>query len=344
MRPAYHPRLINDPFKDPGLFIAFLLNKRAILFDLGDIHTLSPRDILKITHVFVSHTHMDHFIGFDHLLRLFLGREKQLHLFGPRGFIKNVEGKLAGYTWNLVDHYAYRFTLNVTEVDTDRMRTARYHCQNKFQPDAPVLEAPFDGILLSEPAFSVTCTVLEHKVDSLGFCLSERFHINILKAALDRLGLPVGPWLKDFKEKLYAGLAPDTPVDIPSGKENGEKHRIKLKDLADQVTRVTPGQKITYIADAAGSSLNIKKIIELASRSHHLFIETHFLEQDRLLAEKTHHLTASLAGVIARKARVRQCTPFHFSPRYTGSGHLLEQEIAEAAGPDISVNSWHVTS
>lgn len=338
MRPAYHPRLINDPFKDPGLFISFLLNKRAILFDLGDIHALSPRDILKITHVFVSHTHMDHFIGFDHLLRLFLGREKELHLYGPQGFIKNVEGKLAGYTWNLVDHYAYRFALTVTEVDAETMRTNRYQCQNQFQPDTPAVEATFDGILLSEPAFSITCAVLDHKVNSLGFSLSERFHINILKAGLDRLKLPVGPWLKDFKEKLHAGLDPDTRVDIPFGEAGGETRRAKLKDLADQVARITPGQKITYIADAAGSPSNIEKMIDLASLSHHLFIETHFLEQDRPLAEETHHLTAGLAGFIARKAGVRQCTPFHFSPRYTGSGHLLEQEMTDAAGPDIKIN------
>lgn len=344
MRPAYHPRLINDPFKDPGLFISFLLNKRAILFDLGDVHALSPRDILKITHVFVSHTHMDHFIGFDYLLRLFLGREKELHLFGPRGFIKNVEGKLAGYTWNLVDHYAYRFVLTVTEVDAEKMRTNRYQCRNQFQPDTPTVEAPFDGILLAEPAFSITCAILDHKVNSLGFSLSERFHINILKAGLDRLKLPVGPWLNDFKEKLYAGLDPDTPVDIPPGEKGGGNRRVKLKDLFDQMALVTPGQKITYIADATGSSSNIKKMIDLANLSHHLFIETHFLEQDRLLAEKTHHLTAGLAGCIARKARVRQCTPFHFSPRYTGSGHLLEQEVADAAGPDITVHSWSVTS
>jgi ribonuclease Z len=340
MRPSYHPRLINCPFEDPGLFIPFLLNKRAILFDLGDIHTLSPKDVLKITHVFISHTHMDHFIGFDHLIRLFLGREKELHLFGPHGFIKNVEGKLAGYTWNLVDHYTYRFALKVTEVNSELMRTKRYQCRNQFQPDGPDVEEPFNGTLLSEPAFSIASAVLDHKVDSLGFSFSERFHINILKSGLDRLKLPVGSWLKDFKNKLYAGLDPNSPVEIPAGGIGGENRQFKLKELADQVTLITPGQKITYIADAAGSSSNIKKMTDLASLSHHLFIEAHFLEQDRPLAEETHHLTAGLAGFIARKAGVRQCTPFHFSPRYAGSGHLLVQEVADAAGPDIAVNSW----
>jgi ribonuclease Z len=84
MRPSFLPRLVNEPFGDPGLFIPFLHQKRALIFDLGDIHSLSARDILKITHVFITHTHMDHFIGFDRLLRLLLGRDQDLYLYGPK--------------------------------------------------------------------------------------------------------------------------------------------------------------------------------------------------------------------------------------------------------------------
>ena len=96
MRPSFLPRLVNEPLGDPGLFIPFLHQKRAIIFDLGDIYSLSARDILKIGHVFVTHTHMDHFIGFDRLLRHMLGREINLALAGPPGFLNNVAGKLAG--------------------------------------------------------------------------------------------------------------------------------------------------------------------------------------------------------------------------------------------------------
>ena len=107
MKPSFYPRLINDPFLDPGLYIPFLYEKRAIMFDIGELNTLTPRDLLKVSHVFVTHTHMDHFIGFDRLLRIFLGRDKELHLFGPSGFFEHIEGKLRGYTWNLVEEYKY---------------------------------------------------------------------------------------------------------------------------------------------------------------------------------------------------------------------------------------------
>ena len=82
--------LVNDPFGDPGMLVQFLFQKRSLLFDLGDISPLSNAELLKVSHVFVSHTHIDHFIGFDRLLRTFFGREKTLTFYGPKNFIKNV--------------------------------------------------------------------------------------------------------------------------------------------------------------------------------------------------------------------------------------------------------------
>ena len=101
MQSNFLPKLINDPLGDPGVMVEFLCEQRALQFDLGDLSSTTNRELLKISHAFISHTHIDHFIGFDHLLRVVFGRGKTIDLYGPENFIANVTGKLAGFTWNL---------------------------------------------------------------------------------------------------------------------------------------------------------------------------------------------------------------------------------------------------
>ena len=329
MRPRFQPRLINGPFDDPGLFIPFLFENRAILFDAGDLTALSPRDILKISHVFVSHTHMDHFIGFDRLLRLFLGRDKKLYLYGPQGFLKNVEGKLAGYSWNLVNSYNYPLGLIVSEVRPDGLMTREYPCRDQFLPCQKPVSAPFKSELHAEDSFKVTCTVLEHRIACLAFCIHERFHVNINKEALQDLNLYTGPWLTRFKKALYSRSDPDSAFEVASA-GNLKKKTFRLGRLADQIAIITPGQKIAYVTDVVYNNANTEKIIEFSGNADHLFIEAAFLDRDREMAEEKCHLTARQAGELAALAKARQFTIFHFSPRYLGQEDLLYREAAEA--------------
>ena len=78
MRPFLHPTLVNGRIGDPALYLETLFERRAILFDLGDLSNLPTRKLQRLEHVFVSHAHIDHFIGFDRLLRVLVGREKSL--------------------------------------------------------------------------------------------------------------------------------------------------------------------------------------------------------------------------------------------------------------------------
>ena len=76
MGSVFQASLVNDPFDDPSVYVDIPWERRALLFDLGANYHLPPRKLLKVTDVFVSHAHMDHFIGFDHLLRVRLARER----------------------------------------------------------------------------------------------------------------------------------------------------------------------------------------------------------------------------------------------------------------------------
>lgn len=330
MRPSFLPRLVSGPFDDPGLFIPFLFEKRAVIFDLGDIFSLSPKDILKISHVFITHTHMDHFIGFDRLLRLLLGRERHLYLYGPEGFLKNIEGKLAAYSWNLVKNYSSLLALHATEVHPDQLVTKDYMCGDGFAPASSAVKHSFNGLLHKEPALSVFAEILDHRIPCLGFCIKERFHVNIMKDRVSDLGLEIGPWLKEFKQALFKHQDPDSEFEVKYGKKSPGIKKFTLGDLAKKIARITPGQKVSYIADVVYSRSNVEKIVELVKNSDHLYIETAFLEKDKEIAQKKYHLTAWQAGSIAGKARVKQFTPFHFSPRYQGQEHSLKKEATDA--------------
>ncbi|MBW1908451.1 MAG: ribonuclease Z, partial [Deltaproteobacteria bacterium] len=304
MRPSFHPRLINEPFSDPGLFIPFLFEKRALMFDLGDLSPLSSRDLLKVTHVFVTHTHMDHFIGFDTLLRILLGRDKTLFLFGPPNFFKHMEGKLSGYTWNLVNEFQNDFMLEVSEVHPDRILTKNYICQDRFQARKPVSSRPFTGTLLEEPSFTVQGVLLDHRTPCLALSLIENFYVNIDRDALKNMKLPVGPWLNKLKSAIYEKRDPASDF-LVTWEEKGEgvqEKKFNLGDLAKKVTRISPGQRIVYITDVSANPENSRKIIELAKGADLLFVEAAFLDSEKEIARRKYHLTAKEAGEIAKKA------------------------------------------
>lgn len=331
MRPAFRPRLVNDAFSDPVLFIPFAFRKRALLFDMGDLSALSSKDLLKITHAFVTHTHMDHFIGFDSLLRIFLGRDKEIHLFGPPGFLENLEGKLAGYTWNLVDNYETRFSIRATEVHRHHTLTNIYRCSKAFRPNGPPQADTFSNTLLQESSFWVNAVHLDHKIPCLAFKLEERFHVNIIKERLDDLGLPVGPWLRQFKDELYRDSDPKKPFFVEWKTAEGMIRReFALGDLAAQIVRISTGQKIVYVVDTAYTPDNARKIIALAKNADQLYIEAAFSEKEASVAAEKCHLTAHQAGILAGKAEVKHFFLLHFSPRYADTPHLLRQEAEYA--------------
>src|SRR4030066_2321980 len=161
MKPTFIHKLINGPFEDPSLFVRILREKRAFLFDIGSLYRLKPGDLQKITDVFVTHTHIDHFIGFDTLLRALLRRESPLRVYGPSNITECVEGKLRGYTWNLIKEYPLK--IEVFCIREDKIIASSFHAENYFKRvDNSVSE--FCGIILKEPLFTIKAVQLDHQV------------------------------------------------------------------------------------------------------------------------------------------------------------------------------------
>ena len=134
MRPIFDAALVNRTFGDPGVLIDLKFERRAILFDIGDVSGLPARKLLRISDVFVSHTHMDHFAGFDHLLRVCLGRDIGVRLYGPCGFIAQLEHKLGAYTWNLVPDHGTDFVITAHELQADGgLLRAQFRSRGRFE-------------------------------------------------------------------------------------------------------------------------------------------------------------------------------------------------------------------
>jgi ribonuclease Z len=332
MKPLFHPELVNDPFEDPVVYVDFLFERRALMFDLGDITRLPPRKILRLSHIFVSHAHMDHFIGFDRILRICLGRERELNIYGPPDFIQQVGHRLAGYTWNLTESYDTNFTIHVYEIHDDgTLKQASFRCRNRFQCEMGDDRTIADNMVVDEDLFSILAITLDHQTPCLAYALVEKSHINIWKNKLDKLGLATGAWLKNLKSAIRRGDNPETPIEVKWQDSLGDNPpQVELGRLRQGITSVSRGQKISYVVDCAYHDENVRRIQNLVADSDILFIEAVFLDEDADRGRDTSHLTAGQAGRIARDAGVVRLVPIHFSPRYSDRPDALEQE-AQAA-------------
>jgi len=329
------PHLINDPFGDPGVYLELKHRREAFLLDMGDLSPLSPRKLLKVSHGFISHAHMDHFIGFDHFLRICLGRDQDISLFGPPGFMAHVESKFGAYTWNLVENYTNRLRFTVTEVGESCRKSARYECGRSFRKEGYEEKKEPPGCLVDRDDLFVRGVLLDHQVPSLAVSVAEKQHLHIKKNVLDAMNLPVGPWLTELKKSLLRNDPDDTEITVRGKKPDpaAPKVRLSLGYLRDSVVGVSPGKKIAYVADALYSEENRRKIVELASGATVLIIEAPFLQEDRERAFQKYHLTAAQAGSLAREAGAGNLMIFHFSPMYRSREEELVREAREAFRP-----------
>lgn len=305
MKPTFFHNLINPPFEDPCLFVRIIREKRALLFDIGNINRLNPKDLQKISDVFVTHMHIDHFIGFDTLLRALLRRNLPLRVYGPETIADCIEGKLKGYTWNLVKEYPFKII--VFSIKNNRIYESHFYAEDCFKR-IDKAEKEFTGILLKEPLFIVKAIELNHQIPCLGFSIEEEFHININKAILKEMSLPVGQWLAEFKTALRENKPDDTEF-LVDGKN------LRLCDIKRLAT-ITKGQKISYITDVSINEDNINKIIDFVKNSDTFYCEAYFMDKDKNRAIERFHLTSKIAGEIAKKASVKQLVVMHFSPIY----------------------------
>ena len=310
MRTLFHPTLLHAQSGDPGAWVDLPDEGRAVLCDLPSLTHLPARKLLKLAHAVVTHTHMDHFIGFDHLLRVALRREECLSITGPAGFLASVRGRIGAYSWNLIGGYPVH--LRVQEVDGDRLRAEEYSGASRMQP-VTLPDAPFSGTVHAERAFRVEVATFDHGIPVLGVVLRESRHFGVNKDLLLRRGLIPGPWLRELKDAIHGGAKNDTDGLIVEG----------------------PGQVVAYLTDLAGTGENLAQAENFVRDADLLLCEAAFLDEDRNLAFERKHLTAKQAGELARRAGAKRLAVFHLSPRYEGREAEVLGEAGKAFGAPV---------
>lgn len=332
MARVFHYKVINNAFGDPTVFIRVLREKKAFLFDVGDIRKIPFNEILKVSDIFVTHTHIDHFIGFDQVIRAVLRRQEPLRVYGPENIIECVNGKLKGYTWNLVSDYP--LTIEVYAITHKKIKRAKFSASNRFKGET-LPDLPMNSYILEEPFFKVKALILSHGIPVVAYSIEEDFHININKVELEKSGLKIGQWLGEFKKliKLHYDydpqilLKPKNPtIEV---KINTPKGQVKIEELF-HLLKITKGEKISYVMDVSPIDKNIRKIIEFVKGSDILFCEAYFLERDRDRAVERNHLTATLTGMIAGQANVKELVILHISPKYIENPEEVYKEVEKS--------------
>ena len=332
MRSLFEARLVNDAFGDPALYVDFRDERRALLFDLGDISVLPPRKLMRLSHVFVTHAHMDHFAGFDHLLRVVLGRKAGVTLFGGPDFVAQVEHKLHAYTWNVVHRYD-ELVLDVCEIGINdgRGQRARFSSRRGFEREACAsFELP-DDVLHEEMTFRVRGRFVDHDIACLSYAIEEKAHVNVGKDRVTALGLSTGSWLRELKQAVLTGAPDETPILVQWRDRHGEHAMTRqVSELSQLILDVVPGQRIGYVTDLRYTEVNLQTLSQLLADVDLLFIESVFLDEDAEHGARKNHLTARQAGEIARSVGAKAVVPFHFSPRYEERSAALIAEVQGA--------------
>ena len=301
----FHSRLVNPIHHDPALLLSLPQLAQRWLLDCGDLHALSLHELLQIDTVFVSHAHIDHWIGLDALMRAQLFGDRPLRVLGPRGILDMLAGRLAGYAWNLVSRS--EFVVQGYEWTGSDWESRHFPCNQRFVGHQAPAGLPF------LENWSLRWVELEHGVPCLGYRLesprSYRFREDCPYAP--------GPWISALKDRVASG---EMEGELKVGSEE-----LPLRELA-QWLRPMPTHQLAYVTDTRLDPSTRARVVKAFGPTRVLWCEAAFLESQRDLAESKLHSTASEAATLAQELGCERLQLFHLSRRTQGRAeeHLNE--------------------
>lgn len=314
--------LVNGSFGDPGLYLECAGG--GTLFDCGDLKALAAARIHRVRDLFLTHAHVDHFFGFDWLLRLSLGADRHIRVFGPEGIAARVFAKLDGYTWNIDMDYAFDVEVHEVRRDAAAVAAATFvRCHRGLERRTGEGGAALaDGVLVETQRHRVRAAPVDHDTPCLAFRYEQRQGLHVDEEAVARLGLARGPWIKRLKTAVLDGHPHDEPFDV-------DGRVFPLGALAAEVGQEVPGTTVAYVSDTRLTPAVAARLVPFLAGADVLYCEAKYAAGDHARAAAAGHLTTTDAARLAREASAGALVLFHASPRYQDDyGRLLAEARA----------------
>lgn len=293
------------------------------LCDCGMASELTVKDCRDTAAIFVSHTHIDHFINFDGIMRHQLAIGRRVIVCGPVGLARNVQAKMLAFNWNLLKYDDMAVSYEVRELHPDG-RISRYHLVTPEWQLTPLPDMHGPMVYENE-VFTVHAVLLDHGVDVVAYLFVEHPKVRLMP---ERSSFNPGKWVKEAKEALLQG---DSQRQISL---DGEQ-QIAAGELFSMF-EVEQGFRLAYVMDHAATEENAAKIRALCHQADEVYVEAYYMLEDHELAERNKHSMAGFTARVLREAGVKRAIPIHFSRRYQDEEgqRLILQEFHANFAPE----------
>ncbi|MCP4754225.1 MAG: MBL fold metallo-hydrolase [Proteobacteria bacterium] len=323
----FEPSFFSGLLDDPLLVIRIRPMARNFLVDCGQINHLAKRVLKSVEALFITHAHMDHFMGIDKFTRNVLVMPRTIDLFGPPGISEKLERKLQGYDWNLVEDFYC--TYRVHEVFTDLIKTSLLKGSERFSRCYEQTLSIKDKTIYRNKYLSVEADLCDHKIPTLIFKFTEQPGFLIDEKKIEKLGYQKGPWLKTLKKWFYHSEIEEQNVTIP--RRYGQKvERYPAEELERLYRTVKKDQKpasIGYITDIGFTENNLERVFSLMKGVTLLFCECTYLRKQETKARRSHHLCTSDLNRLIEELQPEFVLPMHLSKTYLGQTRQLYEEL-----------------
>ncbi|HBG04520.1 MAG: ribonuclease Z [Geobacteraceae bacterium GWC2_58_44] len=327
------PTFFAGLFDDPLLLVRVRSSGRALLFDCGKMHHLAKRVYTSIDAIFISHAHMDHFMGMDSVIRHSHASPRTVDIFGPPGLSGRMAHKFACYDWNLADTFWGNF--RVGEVSQGRIVSTLYCGPEAFaaRPDGER-----SGDIYGNSYLTVKGVLCEHRIPVLAFRVDEGAAFVLDEARMAQAGVVRGEWLKDLEKLFHRGRLEGNPIQYAAataGSSIEERSEPDAAALYQRIRKIEKPASIGYVTDIGFSPDNLEKLAGLLEGVTLLVCECAFLAAEQNKARLSRHLCTSELNIILDRLRPRYVLPMHFSKIYQGRSDPLYHEIEPPAGVTV---------